>query len=96
MNETDQTAKIVYIFDVVEIREIVIMRIIRKSKSEKIEILRVDRSVFKNCLHSQNFLRCAFFQAIWDYQYFFFLSQQLYHNTQIISGKVLFGVCWEC
>ncbi len=61
------------------------MRIIRKSKSEKIEILRVEKSVFKNCLHSQNFLRCAFFQAIWDYQYFFFLSQQLYHNTQLKS-----------
>ncbi len=69
INETNQ---IVYIIEVVEIREIVIMRIIRKSKSEKIEILRVDKSVFKNCLRSQNFLRCAFFQAIWDYQYFFF------------------------
>ncbi len=37
MNETDQTAKIVYIFDVVEIREIVIMRIIRKINQKRLK-----------------------------------------------------------
>ena len=52
INETDQ---IVYIIEVVEIREIVIMRIIRKSKSEKIEILRVDKSVFQELLAQSKF-----------------------------------------